>query len=190
MGVSGGGADVRRRFWLGIAAVTLVAVGSVVAAVLVYDNDNDDFHDMQREEAMRAAHQMEAVAGLSVDQLDSAAAFFKAEDDLSKHEFEVYGRSLIQQGALGGTAYIPRVTAAGRNASSGRTGCRSSNGSAPSASTARGLVRTTSRSPTSPPRGTSRKDAAEGSATTSARTRTGRPSWGGPGMPASPSPAR
>jgi diguanylate cyclase (GGDEF)-like protein len=105
---------VRRRFWLGIAAVTLVAVGSVVAAVLVYDNDNADFHAMQREEAMRAAHQMEAVAGLSVDQLDSAAAFFKAEDDLSKHEFEVYGRSLIQQGALGGTAFIPRVTAAGR----------------------------------------------------------------------------
>jgi diguanylate cyclase (GGDEF)-like protein len=105
---------VRRRFWLGIAAVTLIAVGSVVAALLVYDNDNDDFHDMQREEAMRAAHQMEAVAGLSVDQLDSAAAFFKAEDDLSKHEFAVYGRSLIQQGALGGTAYIPRVSAAGR----------------------------------------------------------------------------
>ncbi len=105
---------MRRRFWLGIAAVTLVAVGSVVAAALVYHNDNDDFHDMQREEAMRAAHQMEAVAGLSVDQLDSAAAFFKAEDDLSKHEFEVYGRSLIQQGALGGTAFIPRVTAVGR----------------------------------------------------------------------------
>jgi len=97
-----------------MVAVTLVAVGSVVAAALVYDNDNADFHDMQREEAMRAAHQMEAVASLSVDQLDSAAAFFKAEDDLSKHEFEVYGRSLIQQGALGGTAYIPRVTAGGR----------------------------------------------------------------------------
>jgi diguanylate cyclase (GGDEF)-like protein len=105
---------VRRRFWLGIAAVTLVAIGSVVAAALVYHDDNNDYHDMQREEAMRAAHQMEAVAGLSVDQLDSAAAFFKAEDDLSKHEFEVYGRSLIQQGALGGTAFIPRVTAAGR----------------------------------------------------------------------------
>ena len=105
---------MRRRFWLGIAAVTLVALGSVVAALLVYDNDNADFHDMQREEAMRAAHQMEAVAGLSVDQLDSAAAFLKAEDDLSKHEFEVYGHSLIQQGALGGTAYIPRVTATGR----------------------------------------------------------------------------
>ena len=105
---------MRRRFWLGIAAVTLVAVGSVVAAVLVYHDDRGAFDDMQREEAMRAAHQMEAVAGLSVDQLDSAAAFFKAEDDLSKHEFEVYGRSLIQQGALGGAAYIPRVTAAGR----------------------------------------------------------------------------
>jgi len=114
MGVAGGGAFVRRRFWLGIAAVTLVAVGSVVAAALVYHDDRDAFHQMQHEEATRAAHQMEAVAGLSVDQLTSAAAFFKAEDDLSRHEFQVYGRSLIKQGALGGAAFIPRVPASMR----------------------------------------------------------------------------
>src|SRR6185295_7914934 len=36
LGVPRGGALVRRRFWLGIAAVTLVALGSVLAAVLVY----------------------------------------------------------------------------------------------------------------------------------------------------------
>jgi diguanylate cyclase (GGDEF)-like protein len=105
---------VRRRFWLGIAAVTLLAVGSVVAAALVYHDDRGDFDAMQREEAQRAAHQMEAVAGLSVDQLDSAAAFFKAEDDLSRHEFEVYGHSLIRQGALSGAAFIPRVADADR----------------------------------------------------------------------------
>jgi diguanylate cyclase (GGDEF)-like protein len=105
---------VRRRFWLGIVAVMLVAVGSVAAAVLVYHDDDRDFHRTQREEAMRAAHQMEAVAGLSVDQLDSAAAFLKAEDDLSRHEFEVYGHSLISQGALGGAVFLPRVTAASR----------------------------------------------------------------------------
>jgi diguanylate cyclase (GGDEF)-like protein len=105
---------VRRRFWLGILAVTLVAVGSVAAAALVYHDDRGDFDDMQREEAMRAGHQMEAVAGLSVNQLSSAAAFFRAEDDLSRHEFEVYGHSLISQGALGGAVFIPRVTAANR----------------------------------------------------------------------------
>jgi diguanylate cyclase (GGDEF)-like protein len=105
---------VRRRFWLGIAAVTLIAVGSVAAAALVYHDDRGDFEDMQREEAMRAGHQMEALAGLSVDQLNSAAAFFRAEDDLSRHEFEVYGRSLIRQGALGGAVFLPRVTAANR----------------------------------------------------------------------------
>jgi diguanylate cyclase (GGDEF)-like protein len=105
---------VRRRFWLGIAAVTLVALGSVLAAALVYQDDRDDFRQMQREEAMRAAHQMEAVAGLSVSQLTSAAAFFQAEDDLSRHEFQTYGRSLIKQGALGGAAFIPRVPAAQR----------------------------------------------------------------------------
>jgi diguanylate cyclase (GGDEF)-like protein len=102
---------VRRRFWLGIAAVLLVAVGSVLAAIFVYAEDRDDFDQRQRDEAMRAAHQVEAVAGLSVGQLTSAAAFFKAEDDLSRHEFEVYGRSLLQQGALSGAVFIPRVPA-------------------------------------------------------------------------------
>jgi diguanylate cyclase (GGDEF)-like protein len=102
---------MRRRFWLGIAAVTLVALGSVLAALLVYADDQDDFDQRQRDEAMRAAHQVEAVAGLSVGQLTSAAAFFKADDDLSRHEFEVYGRSLLQQGALSGAVYIPRVPA-------------------------------------------------------------------------------
>ena len=100
---------MRRRFWLGIAAVTLVAIGSVAAAALVYSNDRGDFQETQQEDAARAAHQMEAVAALSVDQLTSAAAFFTAEDDLSRHEFEVYGRSLIGQGALSGTAFLPRV---------------------------------------------------------------------------------
>ena len=105
---------MRRRFWLGIAAVTVVAVGSVLAAALVYFDDRGEFHQMQREDATRAAHQMEAVAALSVDQLSSAAAFFKAEDDLSRHEFEVYGRSLISQGALSGTVFLPRVPASKR----------------------------------------------------------------------------
>jgi diguanylate cyclase (GGDEF)-like protein len=105
---------VRRRFWLGIAAVSVIAVGSVTAAALLYLGDRHEFQRGQREDAMRAAHQMEAVAGLSVDQLASAAAFFKAEDDLSRHEFQVYGRSLIHQGALDGAAFIPRVEASMR----------------------------------------------------------------------------
>jgi diguanylate cyclase (GGDEF)-like protein len=105
---------MRRRFWLGIAAVAAVAVGSVLAAVLVYVDDRDDFNQMQRDEAARAAHQMEAVATLSIDQLSSAAAFFKAEDDLSRHEFRVYGRTLVSQGALAGAVFIPRVPDAKR----------------------------------------------------------------------------
>ncbi len=66
---------MRRRFWLGIAAVTLVALGSVVAAVLVYSDDRNDFDQMQHEEAVRAAHQAEAVAAVSVGKLATAAAF-------------------------------------------------------------------------------------------------------------------
>jgi len=46
---------MRRRFWLGITAVVLVAVGSVLAAFLVYQDDRDDFDQMQTAEAVRAA---------------------------------------------------------------------------------------------------------------------------------------
>jgi diguanylate cyclase (GGDEF)-like protein len=105
---------MRVRFWAGVLAVALIAVGSLAAAALVYVNDRDDFHRMQRDEAARAAHQMEAVAGLSVGKLSSAAAFFEAERDLTAHEFEVIGRSLLSQGTLAGAAYIPRVTASQR----------------------------------------------------------------------------
>src|SRR4051794_33977678 len=109
MGVPGGGAVMRARFWAGVLAVAVIAVGSLVAAALVYVNDRDDFHRMQQDEAARAAHQMEAVAGLSVGKLNSAAAFFKAERDLNAHEFDVIGRSLLSQGTLAGAAYIPRA---------------------------------------------------------------------------------
>ena len=77
---------MRRRFWLGIAAVTLVALGSLLAAFFVYSDDRSDFDRRQHDEATRAAHQMEAVAALSVDQLTSAAAFFRAEDRAQRDE--------------------------------------------------------------------------------------------------------
>jgi diguanylate cyclase (GGDEF)-like protein len=107
---------VRTRFWLSIAAVAAIAIGSVIAAVGIYVNDRDDFHRMQADEAARAAHQLEAVAGLSVGKLTSAAAFFEAEHDLTRHEFAVIGDSLLTQGVLQGAAYIPRVLARERAA--------------------------------------------------------------------------
>jgi len=105
---------VRRRFWLGIAAVMLVALGSVLAAILVYDDDRDDFGQMQHEEAVRAAHQAEAVAAVSVAKLSTAAAFAQTQNRVGRHDFEVIGRTLVGGGALDGAAYIPRVLAAKR----------------------------------------------------------------------------
>ena len=102
---------MRRRFWLGIAAVTLVALGSVLAAILVYENDREDFDQMQHEEAARAAHQAEAVAAVSVAKLSTAAAFAQTQARVDRHEFEVIGRTLVGGGALDGAAYIPRVSA-------------------------------------------------------------------------------
>jgi diguanylate cyclase (GGDEF)-like protein len=104
----------RTRFWIGIAAVAAVAVGSVIAAAGVYLNDRDDFHQMQREEAARAAHQAEATAALSVGKLSTAAAFVQTQAKLDRHEFRVIARTLLGDGALDGAAYVPRIPAARR----------------------------------------------------------------------------
>ncbi|MGN6258270.1 MAG: diguanylate cyclase domain-containing protein [Solirubrobacterales bacterium] len=105
---------MRTRFWLSIAAAAAIAIGSVGAAVGIYVNDHDDFHRMQRDEAVRAARQAEAMAALSVAKLSTAAAFAQTRGKLGRHEFRVVGRSLLGDGALDGAAYVPLVTAAQR----------------------------------------------------------------------------
>ncbi len=106
---------MRIRFWIGLAAVALIAIGSVAFALIVHANDDNDFHRLQNDEALRAAHQTEAVAGLSVGELSSAAAFFKADGNLTRHEFEVVGHALLRQGVLHATAWLPRVDASERS---------------------------------------------------------------------------
>jgi diguanylate cyclase (GGDEF)-like protein len=106
---------MRTRFWISIAAVAAIAVGSVIAAVGIYLNDRDDFHRVQRDEAVRAAHQAQATAALSVGKLSIAAAFAQTQGELDRHEFHVIGRSLLGDSALDGAAYIPLVTAAQRS---------------------------------------------------------------------------
>jgi diguanylate cyclase (GGDEF)-like protein len=100
---------MRLRFWIGLAAVLLIAAGSVTAALIVSADDSADFHASQRDEAVRAAHQAESVATLSIGQLASAAAFFRAEGTFTQHEFEVVAQPLLEQGALSGTAFIQRL---------------------------------------------------------------------------------
>jgi diguanylate cyclase (GGDEF)-like protein len=105
---------MRLRFWIGISALALIALGSVAAALLVHANESDRFHEAQREQAMRSARQAEAVAGLSVGQLASAAAFFRAEGRFGEHEFRIVARPLLGKGALHSTSFVDRVPAAGR----------------------------------------------------------------------------
>src|SRR5665647_3117780 len=105
---------MRLRFWIGLTAVLLIAAGSVVAALLVHANDEAKFHEMQQDEATRSAHQAEAVAALSIGQLSSASAFFQAEGTFNRHEFGVIAKPLLEEGALSGAAFIPRVTNAQR----------------------------------------------------------------------------
>lgn len=106
---------MRKGFWISIAAIAMIALGSVIAAIGIYENDEADFDRMQTDEAMRAAHQAEAVAALSVGKLSTAAAFAQTQGKLNRHEFRVIGRSLLGDGALDGAAYVPRVPASRRH---------------------------------------------------------------------------
>lgn len=105
---------MRVRVWVRFAAVLLIAVGSAVVGLIVYDRDDSEFHRMQQEEATRAAHQAEAVANFSVGELSNAAAFFEVDGDISRHEFDVVARSLLDEGSLEAAAFIKRVPAADR----------------------------------------------------------------------------
>ena len=106
--------NMRLRFWIGLAAVAVIAVGSVAIALAVRANDNADFHTMQSDEAARAAHQAEALAALSVGELSSAAAFFQVDQSISRHEFNVIAHSLLDEGSLTTAAFLQRVPASKR----------------------------------------------------------------------------
>jgi diguanylate cyclase (GGDEF)-like protein len=105
---------MRRSFSLGLIAVALIAAGSVLTALLVRSNEVDHFHASQDEEALRSARQAEAVAQLSVGELATAGAFFQAEENFSRHEFDVVGTSLLRHGALTATAFLQQVRASER----------------------------------------------------------------------------
>ncbi len=113
---------MRLRFWIGLAAVALLAVGSVATALIVHADDVADFHKTQEGEALRGARQAESVASLSIGQLASAAAFFQAKGDFTEHEFEIVAGPLLGEGALSGTAFIQRVPASARAAFERRHG--------------------------------------------------------------------
>jgi len=105
---------MRLRFWLGYAVVVAIAVGSVAIALLVRDREHDNFEQRQRAEATRSARQAEALAALSVGQLASAAAFYEAEGTFGEHEFAVIADSLLSNGALAATGFVPVVPASAR----------------------------------------------------------------------------
>ncbi|HMB52091.1 MAG TPA: diguanylate cyclase [Thermoanaerobaculia bacterium] len=100
---------MRRRFWLGYALVLAIAVGSIALALVVLDRETTTFEQRQQAEAVRSARQAEALAALSVGQLDSTAAFYEAEADFGRHEFDVIADSLLGNGALSATAFVPLV---------------------------------------------------------------------------------
>ena len=105
---------MRLRFFLGLAAVAAIAVGSVLGALVVRSHETHAFERRQRDEALRSARQAEAVAALSVGQLTTAAAFYQAVDHLTHHKFEVMADSLLEAGALSGTGLVLAVPASNR----------------------------------------------------------------------------
>jgi diguanylate cyclase (GGDEF)-like protein len=105
---------MRIRFLLGFGLVAAIAIGSIALALVVHVRERDSFEMRQRDEAIRAAHQAEALAALSVGQLASAAAFYRAEDRFNRHEFNVIAGSLLKPGALAATAFVESVPRAAR----------------------------------------------------------------------------
>ncbi len=105
---------MRLRFWLGFAVVAAIAVGSIAVALVVHDREEQSFETTQRGEATRAAHQAEALAGLSVGQLAGASAFYRAEGRFSRHEFQIVADSLLHSGGLSATGFIAAVPLAER----------------------------------------------------------------------------
>jgi diguanylate cyclase (GGDEF)-like protein len=105
---------IRLRFWLGYLVVATIALGSVAIALVVRDRERDSFERTQKNAAVRAAHQAEALAALSVGQLATAAAFYRAVEELTRHKFEVMADSLLDTGALSGTGLVLAVPGARR----------------------------------------------------------------------------
>jgi diguanylate cyclase (GGDEF)-like protein len=97
---------MRLRFWLGYLVVAAIAIGSLAMALVVRERESDSFERVQKSVAVRAAHQAEALAALSVGQLASAAAFYQAVERLTPHKSEVMANSLLDTGALSGTALL------------------------------------------------------------------------------------
>lgn len=90
-------------------AALVVGAGAVVGAILDYNHDEGEFHNRQKEEAVRAARQAQSVGALSVGELAAAAAFIKADSHVSKHEFAVVGKSLVAEHVLHAAAFVDVV---------------------------------------------------------------------------------
>jgi len=107
---------MRTRFWLGFAVATSIAIGSIAVALVVHERERDNFEARQKSDAVRAAHQAEALAALSVGQLSSAAAFYRAEGTFTRHEFDVMAGPLLHSGGLSATGFLRAVPDADRAA--------------------------------------------------------------------------
>jgi diguanylate cyclase (GGDEF)-like protein len=105
---------MRTRFWLGFAVAIAIAIGSIAVALVVHERERDNFESQQKSDAVRAAHQTEALAALSVGQLSSAAAFYRAEGNFTAHEFDVIADSLLHSGGLAATGFLRVVPDADR----------------------------------------------------------------------------
>ncbi len=102
--------SMRRRFWLGYGLVAAIALAAIALALVVHDREAATVEQRQEAEAVRSARQAEALAALSVGRLDSTAAFYEAEgEDLDPADFDVIADSLLDDGGLAATAFVPHV---------------------------------------------------------------------------------
>jgi CHASE1-domain containing sensor protein len=106
----------RLPFGVGYALALAGAVAAITGALLLHGSEMRRFERVEHREAAHAARQATAVAMRSLDQLETVAAFFQADEHVSRREFDVFARSLLGQGALVGTAFIANVPSVRRTA--------------------------------------------------------------------------
>lgn len=107
---------MRLRFWIGMAAVVLLAAGAIGAALIVHDNEGDSFRALQRQEAEEAAQRAQALAATGVGQLGAAAAILQAEGRLDRHQFGIVAAALFRSHALDAAGLVDPVPLAQRAA--------------------------------------------------------------------------
>ena len=100
---------MRLSFRLGLIAVVLLGAGSVAAALIVRSNEDDHFHELQRDEAAALGPPGAGGRAALGRRARHRRGLLPGRGALQPPPVRVVGSSLLRRGALTATAYLQRV---------------------------------------------------------------------------------